>query len=246
MPSGEPDGTQQATVRNASKTPMRATVSQDACLLAPLNITLAPFVSPGQPQIPKNARMQYQRACIALKDKKGLNAEKHLRNAIEDFPKYVPAWVTLGQLFISQQKPQEGRGACSQAATLDPHYAPAYLCLADIAARDHDWGEVLSLSNRALKIDPDNNAVAYEYQAVANLNLHNLADAEKGGLLAAEIDKNHREPRVYFVLAQIYEAKHDPANEAAQLREYLKYADNRDDVAVVKQYLADLEKQAQK
>jgi tetratricopeptide (TPR) repeat protein len=128
---------------------------------------------------------------------------------------------------------------------VDTNYAPAYLCLAEVAAHAHDWGEVLNLSNRAIEID-SNNAVAYEYQAAANLNLHNLAEAEKGGLRAAGIDKNHRQPRVYFVLAQIYEAKREPANEAAQLREYLKYADNPDDVAIAKQSLADLEKQGLK
>jgi integrase len=74
----------------------------------------------------------------------------------------------------------------------------------------------------------------------------NLGDAEKSGLRAVDIDKNHREPRVYFVLAQIYEAKHDPANEATQLREYLKYASNPDDVDMVKQYLSELEKQTGK
>jgi hypothetical protein len=75
---------------------------------------------------------------------------------------------------------------------------------------------------------------------------NNLADAEKSGLRAADIDKNHDEPRVHFVLAQIYEAKHDPTNEAAQLREYLKYATDPDDVAMVKQYLSELEKQPRK
>jgi hypothetical protein len=51
---------------------------------------------------------------------------------------------------------------------------------------------------------------------------------------------------VHFVLAQIYGAKGDPANEAIQLREYLKFADNPDDAAMVKQYLSDLKKQAGK
>ena len=218
-------------------------VIQEACLLPPLNLTAAPLASTAQLQVPTNARKEYQRACVALKDKKGADAETHLRYAVEDYPKYVAAWVTLGQLLVSQQKHQEGRGACAQAAAADTNYVPAYLCLADIAARAHDWGEALSMSNRALEIDPSNNAVAYEYRAAANLNLRNLAEAEKSGLRAAEIDKNHREPRVYFLLAQIYEAKSDPTNEAAQLREYLKYADNKDDIALVKQSLAELEKQ---
>ena len=94
----------------------------------------------------------------------------------------------------------------------------------------------------SLEVDPSNNAVAYEYHAAANLNLHNLGDAEKSGLRAVDIDKNHREPRVYFVLAQIYEAKGDRAGEVAQLREYLKYTSDPTDVAMVKQYLSELDK----
>ena len=246
MPSGEPDRIQQATIRNAPAPPTKNGVVQDACLLPPLNSTIAPLVSTAQLQIPSHARKEYQRACVALKSRKGADAEKHLRSAVEAYPKYAAAWVTLGQVLVSQQKMQEGQGACSEAKTVDSNFVPAYLCLSDIAARAHDWGEALSLSNRAIEIDPTNNAVAYEYNAAANLNLHNLADAEKSGLRAAEIDKDHREPRVYFVLAQIYEAKRDPANEAAQLREYLKYADNPEDVAMVKQSLAELEKQSQK
>ena len=61
-----------------------------------------------------------------------------------------------------------------------------------------------------------------------------------------DIDKDHREPAGHFVLAQIYEAKGDSASEATQLREYLKYASNPDDVATVKEYLLGLEKQADK
>ena len=60
------------------------------------------------------------------------------------------------------------------------------------------------------------------------------------------IDKDHREPRVHFVLAQIYEAMGDSANEATQLREYLKFASSPDDVAIVEQYLSKLGKQSGK
>ena len=246
MPSGEPDRIQQATVRNAPPTTAKNVASPDTCLLPPLSTTAAPLVSTTQLQIPLHARKEYQQACAALTKKKGDDAEKHLQNAVLAYPKYSAAWVTLGQLLVSRQRTQEGRSACSQAAKADTNYVPAYLCLADIAVRTHDWGEVLSLTNRAIEIDPTNNTVAYEYNAAANLNLNNLGDAEKSGLRAAEIDKNHHEPRVYFVLAQIYEAKHDPTNEAVQLREYLKYADNPDDVAMVKQYLSGLETPAQK
>ncbi len=51
------------------------------------------------------------------------------------------------------------------------------------------------------------------------------------------------DPRVHFLLAQIYEEKCDRAGEAAQLREYLKYASDPNDVAMVKNYLSELDQQ---
>jgi tetratricopeptide (TPR) repeat protein len=164
---------------------------------------------------------------------------------VQHDPKYSAAWVTLGQVLAAEQRADEGRNACLQASIVDSGYVPAYLCLADIATRAHGWDEVLKLSSRALELDPSN-IVADEYNAAANLNLHNLSAAEKSGLRAAELDKDHAEPRVQFVLAQIYEAKGDPINEAAHLREYLKYAENSDDAAVVQNYLSKLEEQSDK
>src|SRR5262249_18730345 len=55
-------------------------------------------------------------------------------------------------------------------------------------------------------------------------------------------DREHREPRIHFVLAQIYEAKGDFGEVAAQLRTYLKYTDSPLDAAMVQQYLSSLEK----
>jgi tetratricopeptide (TPR) repeat protein len=83
--------------------------------------------------------------------------------------------------------------------------------------------------------------VAYDYNGVANLKLHNLPEAEKSALQAVAIDKNNTDPRLHFLLAQIYEAKGDRAGEAAQLREYLKYASDPNDVAMVKHYLSELD-----
>jgi hypothetical protein len=68
-----------------------------------------------------------------------------------------------------------------------------------------------------------------------------LPDAERSALKAAEFDKNNADPRVHFLLAQIYAAKADRENEAAQSREYLKFASDPNDLAMVKGYLAKLD-----
>jgi tetratricopeptide (TPR) repeat protein len=187
------------------------------CLLPPLSRMSSPTVAVGQLQRAVRARSEYQQGCAALRKKKPNDAERHFRKALHEYRKYAAAWVTLGQVLAAQQRTAEARNACLQASLAEPSYVAAYLCLADIAARAHSWDEVLRLSGRAIELDPSANAIAYAYHAAANLNLHNLAGAEKSGLRAVAIDKTHDEPRVHFVLAQIYEAKGDVANEIARV-----------------------------
>ena len=192
------------------------------CLLPPLALSSAPTVAAEQLRIPPKASKAYEEACSALRSHKPADAEKHLHDALREYAKYSVAWVTLGQLLTAETRTDEARQACSQASVEEPSFVPAYLCLADIAARAHQWSEVLTAAEHTLKLGPLYAVVAYEYDAAANLNLHNLAAAEKSGLQAVQMDLDHREPRAHFVLAQIYEAKGDRENEASQLREYLK------------------------
>jgi tetratricopeptide (TPR) repeat protein len=246
IPRRAVDTLEMVTLRNgpnAGEQGQRITEQDVTCLLPPLTLMRGPTVAVEQLRKTAKARNQYQQACAALRRKKSADAEQHLRKAVHDYPKYATAWVTLGQLFAMQQRIDEARNACFQGSAVDPSYVPAYLCLADIAARERAWDRVLKLSGRALELDPSANAVAYEYHAAANLNLRNLDAAEKSGLRAVEIDRDHHEPRVHFVLAQLYEAKGDSANAAVQLRKYVQYADSAHDVAVVEQYLSELERQ---
>jgi tetratricopeptide (TPR) repeat protein len=246
IPKGITDTMDRVAIRNGARdnvTQGKKIAEPEAnCLFPPLSLITSPVIGIEELRRTAKARNEYWQGCLALKKKRNANAEQHFRKAIRQYPKYVVALVTLGQLVAKEQRTQEARKACSQASTVNTSYAPAYLCLADIAMREHSWKEVLTLSDHVLEIDAFSNFIAYEYHAAANLYLHNLAAAEKSGLRAAELDREHREPRIYFVLAQIYEAKGDFAEVAAQLRAYLKYTDSPLDAAMVQQYLSNLEK----
>lgn len=219
---------------------------EENCFLPPLNGVRGPMVALSNLQIPAKAKREYEDGCAALRNKKAADAENHLRKAVKQYPRYSAAWVLLGQTLEAQQKTDEAREACSQPVTSDSNYRPAYFCLADIAGRSQQWDEALKFSNRALELDPTSDAVGYAYNAAANLNLHNLPQAEQSALRAADIDKNNADPRIHFLLAQIYEAKGDRVGEAAQLKEYLKYASDPADVAMVQSYLAELDNLAGK
>lgn len=215
----------------------------DNCFLPPLNGLHTTTVGVTDLRIPEQAKKEYESACGALGKKNMIEAEKHLRKAVKQYQQYSAAWVMLGQTLESQQKMAEARTACSQPIATNSNYLPAYLCQADISGRLQSWDDMLKLSARALEIDPTSNAVAYAYNAAANFNLHNLSKAEESALKAEAIDKSNSDPRIHFLLAQIYEGKGDRTKEAAQLREYLKYASDPNDIAMVTSYLSELDKQ---
>ena len=211
------------------------------CSLPPLNGLQAGTVEVADLQVPVKTQMEYADGCAALRKKKIADAERHLRKAVKQDANYPAAWVLLGQVLQKQQRIEEAQDACSRPLTVSSHYLPAYLCLTDISARSENWPNVLRLSTRALEIDPTADPAAYAYNAEANLHLHHLPEAEKSALKATAIDRNNTDPRLHFLLAQIYAAKGDRPEATAQLREYLKFATDPEDVAMVQKYLSQLE-----
>jgi len=216
-----------------------------ACFLPPLNSVSPGTVGVVDLQVPLKSKDDYQSACRSLQKKKIADAEKHLREAVVRYEKYAAAWVLLGQLLETQQKLDEARDACSKSLNASASYLPGYLCLTDISTRQEAWLDALKFSARALEIDPAGNPAAYALNAGANLELHHLAAAEASALKAAAMDVKNSEPRVHYLLAQIYAAKGDRTQFVAQLREFLKYAKDPADVAVAKNILAKVDGQAQ-
>lgn len=225
---------------NGSAAPTIQKQGKDTCLLPPLDLEHRTVISTAQLRIPAKAKREYQRACSALAKKKFPTAERHLRKAVLEYPKYSPAWITLGQMLAEEHRIEDARGACFKAAEMEPTYVPAYLCLAEIASRTHDWREELRHSSRALELDRGNSILAYHYRAAANANLGNLEEAERSGLRAAELDKDHHEPGVYFLLAQIYKLEGDPVREDQEFQQFLKYIHDPERAIVAKQILAKL------
>src|SRR5580693_258024 len=217
-----------------------STPGDESCFMPPLTGVRSPTAGVASLEVPGPARKDFQRACSAASHNKLAKAEEHLRKALEEGAQYPAAWVLLAQVLKAQQKSDDARNACSQALKVDAGYLPADLCLADLYAVQQRWEEMLRFANSAVALDPANNPHAYFYVAGAYLGLHRLAEAEKSALRAAEIDKANREPRIHFLLAQIYEVEHKPDAETAQLEEYLKSVSDPQEKAVVKKYLAGL------
>jgi predicted Zn-dependent protease len=192
-------------------------------------------------RIPDNAEAEYQEACEAYGANNLQKAEQHLKKAIHAYPGYAPGWVTLGKVQMLSQQLDEAGTACAQAANLDPASWKAAICLSEVASRQHKWIQSLAQSDRAMQLSPDSRTFGLFLDAIALLHLDEDPLAEQRALEAARLDREHRQPMLQLILAEIYANEGDGADEATELREFLKYVKDSPDVDHAKQELARLE-----
>jgi len=216
----------------------------ETCLLwAVAAAAPAPTVKAAALEVPGKARTEYKKGCVDLRGKKLASAETHLRKAVEEYPKYSAAWVLLGQVLENGNRLDEARGACAKASGADSEYAPAYLCLADVAGQLHEWAQMQDVADRALKLDALESVYGHFYCAMAQFHLNQLAAAERNAQESIDADHLHHLPQAHLLLAQIYGTKRDLHRAAEQLQAYLAAAPNAPDAGDVKKKLATLESQ---
>jgi len=169
-------------------------------------------------QAPPGATKEYDKARDDLKKNKLPDAEKRLVKAVQLYDKYASAWLLLGEVQQNENHLDQARESYLKAAAADPKYAPPYLRLAQLAAVNKHWTDVIQYADKVIELSPTAYPIAYFYSAAASFNSQKLADAEKAALKAEELDTQHQEPRIQFLLGKIYAAKGDYTLAAKHLR----------------------------
>ncbi|HET9366352.1 MAG TPA: tetratricopeptide repeat protein, partial [Candidatus Angelobacter sp.] len=216
---------------------------EPACFRWPMSPVLSNTVSVGRMEIPPKASDEFNQACAAVHKNDLKEAQKHLDRAVKIYPRFAAAWVLLGQTQQDQGKASQAEESCTQGRTADPNYLPSYLCLADVAAHQEKWGQVADLTNQAAALHPVRAPGAFYYNCLANFYLRQWDTAEKSGLRAVDDAGKGKMPQLNWLLAKIYEQKGDRAAEAAQIREFLKFAPHDPDAATARHILNEIEKQ---
>ena len=216
---------------------------EESCLPWDLPSMRGTTVSAIRLAVPGKARSQYEKACDAFKKKKLTEAERHVRDAIQQYPKYPAAWVMLGQVLQGEEKMDEAHDACSQPLTEDPTYLPPYLCLADLLDRENNWDDLVTWSDRFLGMNLAGDLYANYYRGLALFHLGKLEEAQKSVSKAIAIDTEHHQPGLNFLLAQIYGDQGNTADATLQLQQVLKFSHSRQDKDAAKEYLTKLRSQ---
>jgi len=195
-------------------------------------------------EVPQKARKDYEKGSEALEKGNLDDAEKSLRKAIDQYPKFAEAWTRMGDLEQRRKNTDAAMKDYQEAINADPNLPVPYLRMAYLHAISRNWEDTQKLTERLITLDPTDFPVAYYYNAVAEFNLKRLGKAESSALRAESMDRQHMEPRIELLLASIYTAKESYSTAAEHYRAYLKMVPNGPLSDRVKTDLAQVEQMA--
>jgi tetratricopeptide (TPR) repeat protein len=190
---------------------------------------------------PKDSRKAYEKALDVMKKQKWAEAERELMKAVGGYPKYAVAWYELGRVYQQQKKFDDATRAYMETIKIDPKFVSPYAQLTVISVVQQKWEDTAQYTSQALKLNPYMAPEIYFYSAVANYNLKKIDVAEEHARKAAQLDEQHKTPRINHLLGLILAQKEDYKDAAENLRIYLKFSPTASDIATVKEQLSEIE-----
>jgi tetratricopeptide (TPR) repeat protein len=209
--------------------------------LHPLSRASILTVSATTLQAPPNAKKAYDKAIDALANQKWQNATDEFTKAVKAYPRFAAAWYQLGLLRQKRNDIAGASDAWKHAIESDPKYIKPYESLTVLADRSQNWVSSEAYSRAWIALDAEDFPGAYLYNAVANARLGQVDAAERAARKGLQVDKDHRIPRLNFVLGLILLGKQANAEAAGYFRQYLALEPNANDAAAVRQQVSQLE-----
>jgi len=191
---------------------------------------------------PKDAHRSYERGLEAIKKTKLDDAEREFEKAVDVYPKFAAAWLELGLVHERFAHIEEARYAYAQSIAADSKFVSPYERLYLLGFKEAKWREVAENTDRVLRLDPSGYPAAYYYNAMANLQLNNLAVAEKSARQSLALDTGNINPQSMYMLGVILTRRHDYSNAAENLRAYLKAAPDGKEADAARKQLAELDR----
>lgn len=189
---------------------------------------------------PKKARKAYEKGMQLAAKGKLDESEKHLQEAVDEYPKYALAWYHLGRMQAAAHDAAAARKSFEAAIAADNKYVSPYDGLALLAAQANNWQEAADRSKQAVYLNPVEYPSSWFYNALANYNLKHPDLAEKSAKEVVKLDGAHRLPQVETLLAQLCADRADYAGAAQHLQAYLQLQPNAPNAAELRQQLAKL------
>ena len=183
---------------------------------------------------PREAKRSFDKSRDLLKKKKFDEAQAELEKATAAYAKYAIAWYDLGRIYEMKKQNDAAIKAYESAMTADPKYVNPYTNLSLLLGQKKEWQRAADVSAKGIKLNPIEFPQLFYYNAVANMNLGKLDDAEKSARDGVKADPKGRIPRMDHLLGNILAEKNDLKGAAESYQNYLKKDPNAPDAAQVK------------
>ncbi len=210
-------------------------------ILHPLSRAGTLTVSATTLQAPPNARKALEKGLADVKAQKWDAALHEFDAAVKIYPRFAVAWYEIGVVRQNGNDPAGAHDAWKTAYEQDPLYLKPLEGLTVLADRQENWAEAEKYSRAWIQLDPDDFPGAFLFNAIACARLNRMAEAEQSARAGLAIDKEHRVPRLSYVLGLILLQKPDLGESAKYFRAYLELAPNAKDAGAVRQQLATLD-----
>lgn len=209
-------------------------------VLHPVSKGGALIVSATTLEAPASARKAYDKGLSAMKAQKWEAASAEFSKAVSLYPKFAVAWYQLGVTRQAQKNTSDAVDAWRRALESDSHYVKPYEELSAAAYLSSDWTHLAEYSGGWIRLDAEDFPAAYLYSTFANAKLNNMDAAENMAREGLRIDKDHKLPRLNFLLGLVLLQKHQESESAKYLRAYLELAPQAADADMVRAQLAKL------
>jgi Flp pilus assembly protein TadD len=194
---------------------------------------------------PANAMKSFEKARAEMLQHNPDGAERELKKAVQEDPKFAEAWLQLGKLQEGSD-PEEAQDSFSKAIAADPEFALPYEQLAALAARRGNWQEVLDNTNHLTQLLPEGTAQCWYLNALASFQLGKPDVAEASAAKSLALDPRHSVLNTEQLLAVILARKGDFAGALEHLRSSLTYVPPGPNLNLLKQQIARLEQRVAK
>jgi Tfp pilus assembly protein PilF len=197
-------------------------------------------VSSTSASAPAAAKKALERAHDREIKAKWNEAQELLEKAVVIYPKYAVAWFELGRVQVQQNNLAGARQSFTEALKADPKYVNPYDGLAQLAAQEQNWQELVLQTERVLQLNPVSFPDVWFFNAVGHYYLQQWDAAEKSARQGLELDAEHRIPKLEYLLGMALMNKRDYVQAAEHMRRYLSLTKIPSEVAEGQRQLSEM------
>lgn len=193
---------------------------------------------------PKEAARLYERGTKEASKRHFQKARDDFAQATGIYPRYAVAWLGLG-VMCEQLHDREGAiVAYTKARSADDKLVQPWERLSILADAAEDWSDSARYTAAWIQLDPVDYPNAWLLNAVANVRLNELPEAEHSAREGLRLEGANRFPRLHYVLGYILAAQSQLPEAVACFHDYLALAPDGVEAGTLRQQLPAMEQAA--